>query len=138
SIRWSYGNHEHRLAESARYAATLSDREARESFVLADDVAVGEHERSAAQRRSVRSQFFANDLGVIPVGDEADVLTLLFLRNDLEPELVRHGARFGLRLRAYGQDHARQHAAIDAPEEIRLILRVIHAAMQRAVDHPGV
>ena len=75
-----------------------------------------------------------DDLRVVAVGDEADVLALRLLGDELEAELVRDGARLGLRLRADGQEHARQHRAVDSPEEVRLVLVVIEPAVQLAVD----
>ena len=123
---------EHRVAESARKAATLADREAREAVVRADGRSIREYEWPRRQRRRIGTKSLANDLGVVAVRDEANVLTLDLLGDQLEAELVRHRARLRLGLRSNRQNHAPQHGAVDAPEEVRLILGVIEAAQQFA------
>ena len=75
---------------------------------------------------------------VVAVGDEADVLALALLGDELEPQLVRDRPRLRLRLRADREQHARQHAPVDPPQEVRLVFRRIEPPMQGTVDHARV
>src|SRR5213594_819499 len=51
---------------------------------------------------------------------------------------MRDRTRLRLRLRADGKNHSRENLAVDSPEEIRLVLPAIDAAIQLAVDHARV
>ena len=133
--RWSDLDDEHRLAKSARQAATLADRVPRKPVVRAKHRSVASDKWTRLQGRRVKPKLPRDDLCMIPVGHEADVLALRLLGDELEPELVRHRARLRLRLRPHGQQHPREHPSLDAPEEVRLVLCRIESAMQRTVAH---
>src|SRR5258708_17231252 len=110
-------HHVHRFGEPTGESAALADGESRESIVLADDGTIASDECAAAQGRRIAAKLTRDHLRVIAVRHEADVLALRLLGDELETELVRHGARLGLGLRTDGQHHARENRAADAPQE---------------------
>ena len=57
--------------------------------MLADDRTVGQQDRAVRQRGCVAAQPARDHLRMIAVGDEADVLALDLLGDDLEAEGVR-------------------------------------------------
>src|SRR3954468_1641883 len=99
-----------------------------------DLTAIRQHERTGRQCRRVVAEPLPQNLRVVTVRNEADVLALRLLRDDLEAQAVRDGARLRLRARANGEQHPPNDVPVNSPEEVRLILPRIEAAMQRAVD----
>ena len=127
------GHDEHRLGEAARQSAPLPNGEAGVPGVLADDPAVGEHDRAARQRGGIVAQALSNDPRVVAIGNEADVLRFDLLGHD-QPERTRHVARLGLGLVPDREEHARDHGAVDPPQEVGLVLGLVEPAVQLPVD----
>ena len=123
----------HRCRESARDTPPLSDRIAGEPVVLTYDGAAGGHDRSVGQGRRVGGKPLLEDPRVVSIGDKADLLTLRLFGDYLEAHCMSACASLCLVQRADGQDQTRQHRAIDSPQEIGLVLVVIHPAVQLSV-----
>src|SRR6266704_1572350 len=130
-------DHVHRLTESAGEAAALSDGVAREAGVHAHDLAAGRDERAGHERGGVHREMALEDADVVVIGDEADLDRFGLVGRD-EPEPPGDRAGLALGERSHGREHARHDRAVDAPQEIRLVLLRVAAAEQRAVPGDGV
>src|SRR5918997_1090424 len=115
------------------YSAPLSDRKVDNAGVTAknppfvvDDVTW------------LRSHLLADKTAVVPIGDKADILALRGV-GDSEPPLLGDGADVRLSVLPEGEDRTRQEIPRHRPEDVGLILALVHGARKRrAFLHPGV
>src|SRR5205807_7142993 len=121
-----------RLGAAAGEAPALADRIAGESRVLADHLAAHRHQRAGGERRRIGGQMPLQHTHVIVIGDEADLDRLRLVGRD-EPEAARDRAGLALGERTDRGEHAAYDRAVDAPQEVGLVLLRIAPAEQRAV-----
>ena len=99
--------------------------------MFTDHFARHESQRTCRQGRCAGPELLFQHAHMIAVGHEADVLTLGLL-GGAQPKATRDFARFRLCLMSHRQHEARQHRALDAPQEIALILGRIEPSQHHA------
>src|SRR5690348_3176489 len=100
--------------------------------MLSDHVATHRHQGSGCQGRRVGAEVTLEHAHVVVVGNEADLHRFRLLGGD-EPEAPRGVSCLLLGERPDGRQHPRDDGAIDAPEEVRLVLLDVASPEQRAV-----
>src|SRR6185503_310815 len=126
------GDDVHWLAEAAGQSLPLAHRVACESGVLADHGPARCDQRTGHERRRIRRKTLLQHGDVVVVRYETDLDRLGLLRGD-EAELPCGGARLLLGAGSDRRQHPGHDAAVDAPQEVRLILQGIPSAIQRAI-----
>src|SRR5215203_3659231 len=115
------------------YSTPLSDRKVDDAGVTA------KHPSLAVDDVPwVRNHLLADEPAVVSIGDKADILALWGV-GDGQTLLLGDGAHLRLTVLAEGEDRSRQESPWYRPEDVCLILALVHRARERrALLYPGV